>query len=111
MRLILPLLLLLLGAAGGCQPPEPKAEGPVPSDFIAQKQACEKRGGRWGTGGAEGFFVCYERTRDGGKSCTKAGDCESLCLARSQTCAPVRPIFGCQDVLTANGSRSTVCRD
>lgn len=104
-------LLFLLAAIGGCQPEEPEPVGPVPENFAREQELCEKRGGRWGRGGAAGFFICYETMRDAGKACRKGTDCDGDCLARSQTCAPVRPLFGCNDILTDDGTRATLCRD
>ncbi|MCR8723667.1 hypothetical protein [Frigidibacter sp. ROC022] len=113
MKLILPLLLVL--ALNGCETKAPEDDGllggPVPADAAAQKEACEKSGGRWGRGGLGDFNVCYRNTRDGGKSCSAGSDCEGLCLARSRTCAPVIPLFGCQDILGDNGQPGTICID
>jgi len=71
--------------------------------------ACEKSKGTWA--GHDGSFFCSHLTRDGGKSCRKASDCEGYCLARSRTCAPVRPLLGCVPVLTANGTQAEICLD
>jgi hypothetical protein len=71
--------------------------------------ACEEDGGTFARVGSTGSFSCVRRTRDGGKSCDREGDCEGLCLARSRTCAPVKPLFGCQDILQQDGSRVTQC--
>jgi hypothetical protein len=109
MRRVLPLLLVM--ALVGCKPEAPDLDGPGPEDFLDQKAACEKHDGRWGQGGASGFFVCYQTTRDGGKSCDKGTECDGLCLARSRTCAPVKPLFGCQEVLTDGGVAATLCLD
>ena len=38
-------------------------------------------------------------------------DCDGMCLARSRTCSPIKPLFGCQDVLADNGTVGTVCVD
>lgn len=77
----------------------------------AREAACVAEGGRWGQGGAAGLFVCYRDTRDGGEACAASTDCQGLCLARSRTCAPVTPLFGCNDVLSANGVRNILCVD
>ena len=59
------------------------------------------------------YAVCalLVRTRDGGKSCKRERDCEGLCLARSRTCAPIQPLFGCNDILQDNGVMVTLCID
>jgi len=104
-------LVLLLAALTGCQPEEAPSEGPVPGAFVQQQKACEDRGGRWGRGGVAGFYVCYETTRDAGRSCSAGTQCEGLCLARSRTCTPVQPLYGCHDILMDNGSRGAICID
>jgi hypothetical protein len=114
MKLIATLILVLslLTRCGGVAPEDDGLlGGPVPQDTVLQQQACEKAGGRWGRGGAAGFFVCYRTTRDGGKSCRAATDCEGLCLSRSRSCAPVTPLFGCQSILDDNGQPETICID
>jgi hypothetical protein len=108
------VLLAALARCGGDAPPPGEGDllgGPVPSDAALQQQACEKRGGRWGAGGLGKFNLCYETTHDGGKACSKAGDCEGLCLARSRTCAPVTPLFGCNDILDRLGRSQALCID
>jgi hypothetical protein len=102
--------LALIAALHACDRPPP-AEGPVPQDYTEQQRRCEAQGGRWGQGGKDGFYVCYRRTRDGGQSCSRGTDCQGLCLSRSRTCAPVTPLFGCQDILQDNGDRGRICVD
>ena len=95
----------------------PVAEAPPPAEVapVAQKSAeqitCEKRGGNWGSAGKSNLKTCIKRTRDAGKQCRKQGDCTSVCLARSGTCAPVKPLFGCNEILQKDGSRVTLCTD
>lgn len=74
-----------------------------------QQVSCEKQGGRWGNAGNSTSKTCIKRTRDGGKQCRKESDCDSLCLARSGTCAPVKPLFGCNEILQDDGRRVTLC--
>lgn len=71
--------------------------------------ACERRGGVWSTavGGMASF--CQTPLRDAGKACTQAGDCEGQCLARSRSCAPVAPLFGCHEILNDFGQVLTEC--
>lgn len=99
-------------------PPDAKAETPLataptepPAQTSSEQNACEKRGGIWGNAGKSSGKACVKRTRDAGKQCRKQGDCSSLCLARSGTCAPVKPLFGCNDILQKDGSRVTLCVD
>ena len=60
---------------------------------------------------ATGVFACVHPTRDAGRRCDAASDCEGLCLARSGTCAPLAPLYGCQDVYTLPGRRETLCTE
>lgn len=100
--------LLLLGLAA-CRE-ETGALPPVGEDRVAVEEiACIADGGRWGAGPTAGVMVCYRDTRDGGQACRASGDCEGFCLARSRTCAPVTPLFGCNEVLGVGGAPSTVC--
>lgn len=102
--------LLLLTAA--CR--EQVADTPAligPELVDQQRASCEKAHGRLGQGGKAGVLTCYMDTKDNGKQCTKAGDCEGDCLARSGTCAPVTPLFGCNEILAENGARMTQCVD
>ena len=110
------VLGLALGLAlTGCKP----LEGLDGSDHGAQlplvgqeKQDVEKfnclaKGGRWAE--FEGGFVCQSTTRDGGKSCRSGAECEGDCLARSRSCAPVKPLLGCNEVLTEAGYPMNAC--
>lgn len=105
-------------AAGAPQSPAPKPaaepapapETPVPAKSASQL-ACEKQGGSWNRAGATITRTCVFRTRDGGKSCRRQSDCEGLCLARSRSCAPLRPLFGCNDILQNDGRQVKLCID
>lgn len=70
---------------------------------------CEKQGGIWARAGKSEARTCVKQTRDGGKQCTRGSQCEGLCLARSGTCAPVTPLFGCNEILEDDGRRVTLC--
>lgn len=86
----------------------------APEPVILKSKAqttCEKRGGNWTNAGKSNIKTCIQRTRDAGKQCRKQGDCASACLARSGTCAPVKPLFGCNEILQKDGSRVTLCID
>jgi hypothetical protein len=87
-------------------PLEPAPPAPVKTPGQI---ACEKSKGQFVKAGKSAALTCVRPTRDGGKHCTKAGDCQGVCLARSQTCSPFTPLFGCQDILQDNGLRITEC--
>ena len=105
---------------GAAQPaaadPAKAAEKPVeevappPPPLTPEQAACQKKGGKWAKVG-RGGETCVQTTRDAGKQCRKASQCEGLCLARSGTCAPIKPLFGCNDVLQDNGAMVTLCID
>ena len=89
-------------ATEAAPPPPPKSPVQI---------ACEKDGGTWGRAGSSIAMTCFKPTRDGGKSCRRESDCSTLCLARSRTCAPVTPLFGCHQVLQGDGRTVTLCLD
>jgi hypothetical protein len=82
---------------------------PSPPPKSASEIACEKGGGAWVAAGKTGTMSCQTPQRDGGKQCNRGSDCEGQCLARSQSCAPYAPLFGCNEVLQDNGQRVTLC--
>ncbi len=83
---------------------------PASPPASPEEAACRKKGGTWATVGKAGR-ACVEYTKDAGKSCTRGTQCEGLCLARSGTCAPITPLFGCNDILQDDGTRATLCID
>lgn len=85
------------------------AEAPPPELKSERQIACEREGGTWARTGSGDLRICVYSTRDGGKRCTRESDCEGLCLARSGTCAPIRPLLGCNEILQDNGARVTQC--
>ena len=87
-------------------PPAEKAPPKSPEQLL-----CEAGGGLWSDAGGKGIKTCVQRTRDAGKSCKRESDCEGLCLARSRSCAPIKPLFGCNDILQADGRQVTLCID
>lgn len=110
------MLLVMLGLLAGCQDKAPKApdDGLANYDFRAfdqQKAKCDASDGRFAQGGLTGGFVCFLTPRDAGKSCKKSTDCSTDCLARSGTCAPIAPLFGCNEILNSKGVRETLCVD
>lgn len=104
--------------AAAAPPAQDAAAAPVPEAAPAPpaapkteaQVACERRKGQW-TGTGEGGHACIFHTRDGGKVCTSSRNCEGDCLARSGTCAPVRPLMGCNEILDDTGRRMTLCVD
>ena len=80
-------------------------------EITKEQIKCEKQGGKWGKAGRSNGKACVKPVRDGGKQCRKESDCDSVCLARSRTCAPVKPLFGCNEILQDDGRRVTLCID
>jgi hypothetical protein len=132
MRVVAAIVAVLLLA--GCAPPGPTAEDqspaaitvsplpevppqvrepppppPVPAAVAAQQTACAAIGGQLLRRGA--LLSCQRPTADAGRACRQASDCEGGCLARAGVCAPVTPLFGCQDLLIAPSQVERVCRD
>lgn len=92
----------------------PAAPPPAPEVVEAKSPgeiACEERGGRYVALGGTGARTCVTPTRDGGKQCRRDGDCSGQCLARSNTCAPMTPLLGCNEILQSDGRRVTLCLD
>ena len=89
---------------------EEAATVPVVEKSPAQL-ICEKRGNIWAQAGNSGAHACVTRLKDGGKRCTSGKQCQGDCLARSNTCAPISPLFGCNEILQDNGARVTLCLD
>ncbi|MDF0599158.1 hypothetical protein P1J78_00305 [Psychromarinibacter sp. C21-152] len=106
-------------------PPGPEVEAaPAPSDPPAPRNVdldpantnaldsdrviCEAKGGRWSRASGSSY-TCVYPTTDANKACTAPDQCEGYCLARSGTCAPVKPLFGCHEIVSSNGGMQTVC--
>jgi hypothetical protein len=94
--------------------PEPEIL-PVPADpppqvMSPEEQACFEKGGLWGAFGSGGT-ACMYPTQDAGKQCRKESDCDGYCLARSGTCAPYTPMFGCNEIVQDDGVVVTLCID
>lgn len=88
----------------------PAAAPAIPPALSAAAAACAKSGGRYASRGTgSNVYACFTTPRDAGKSCNKSGDCSTACLARSLSCAPLQPLFGCHEVLTDRGQRVTQC--
>ncbi len=96
-------------------PEPPPPEAPAPAALSApppspQQLVCERRGGSWlRVNPGSDARACVRRTRDAGRRCDAGADCAGDCLARSMTCAPVTPLFGCQEILDDTGRRMMQC--
>ena len=97
------LALALAGCREGAEAPPP----PLASETLALE--CLRSGGEMARAGT--VRLCVKQTRDGGRSCTKATDCQGDCLARSRSCSPLTPLQGCHEILTSEGVRATQCRE
>ena len=92
--------------------PEETSEAVAPeAPETPQQLLCQKAKGQWLSAGDTGAFYCASLTRDSGKQCRKKGDCQGQCLARSGTCSPITPLYGCNDVLEKDGRQVTLCID
>lgn len=80
-----------------------------PDILSEQRQQCSKDGGRWGPLPGRQSFTCFQELSDANKSCSRATDCQGMCLARSRTCTPFKPFFGCHEVFSSGGARQTRC--
>ena len=97
-------------AAAGEVPPATPAVVTPPALKSGAQLACERKKGTWSSAGKIGK-LCVFPTRDGGKACSAETDCDGLCLARSGTCSPVKPLFGCNEILDSTGRKVTLCID
>ncbi len=109
------------GSTAGAKPaaPDPEAAtetppaeaAPPPALLSPAALACKKKGGRYIKTGSGDLRACVKVTGEEGKRCTRETDCSGSCLARSGTCSPVTPLFGCNEILQADGRRVTLCLD
>jgi hypothetical protein len=98
--------------ADGAEPAPTPDLTEVPVTSKSEKQlACEKKKGRWARVGKGEGRACVFTTKDSGKRCERESQCDSVCLARSGTCAPFKPMYGCNEILQDNGARVTLCLD
>jgi hypothetical protein len=107
------------GPAADTTAPETASE-PAPKPDLAatpvtpkteMQLACEKKGGKWFKVGKGDKRACVHQTKDAGKRCERESQCDGVCLARSGTCSPLKPLFGCNEILQDNGARVTLCLD
>lgn len=108
-------LLLALALVASCQEEQPDEDlgltNFAPEAMEQARAQCVEQGGSWGRGGITQGYVCTRRTADANQPCRSGSECEGLCLARSRTCAPVTPFFGCHDILQDGGTPATICID
>jgi hypothetical protein len=106
------LALLALLALLGCREAAEPALEPVGAARVeAERSACERLGGVFTSSAAGRPLACVRPTRDAGRQCRTGSDCAGACLARSNTCAPFVPLFGCHEVITPTGGRVVECLD
>ena len=101
--------LVLAGCIPGQEATGPQLEPVGDARIALDRASCEKRGGEYRKAGTGGTWICLSRLSDAGKSCRTGADCEGACLARSMSCSPVKPLFGCNEVITSSGLRVTEC--
>lgn len=108
-----PVLIAALAALvlTGCQEDVAPGPGiPDPDRTVIAEAVCLDDGGTWKTR-AGALNYCERPLRDSGQACSVKSDCAGLCLARSKSCAPVTPLFGCNEVLDGAGRPMTHCLD
>ncbi|VDC27300.1 hypothetical protein [Pseudogemmobacter humi] len=77
----------------------------------AERAECLAAGGSVGRGGLLPDEICFRPLKDAGKVCTKATDCEGVCLASTRTCSKVEPMSGCYELLDGQGRQLAICVD
>jgi hypothetical protein len=101
-------LLLALLALTACRQAPPPLEPVGAARVEAERALCARRGGALQSS-PRGTLACVRMLPDAGRQCRTSSDCAGACLARSGTCAPMTPLFGCHAVLTPTGARVTEC--
>lgn len=102
-------LILALALAGCVEEPPAGPQGKALSD--ADRAECLMQGGRVGRGGLLPDEVCFRPEPDAGKACTRKSDCSGMCLADTNTCSKVTPMFGCFEFLDETGQKVGICID
>jgi len=103
------MAVLALLAVAGCEEEEVRPPTVDPAITDQAQSQCLADGGQWLPRADSGANFCQRFTTDGGQACRTRDDCSTQCLARSKTCAPVEPMFGCNEVIASNGLVSTLC--
>lgn len=102
-------VLIALVACDEDSPDQSEPQSIFPQTLDGEREACEGSGGTWGGVGNGIAFVCYRNLPDANKVCETSSDCAGMCLARSRTCTPITPFYGCHEVISDAGLRQTVC--
>ena len=98
------LTALLIGYwLAGCLPNDPTT-----IKGAGQDTDCAQRGGEVVIGLAGP--TCAMPEPDAGKACLSSEQCSGFCLAKTRSCSPVRPYFGCHS-LYENGEVVEICVD
>lgn len=107
-----PILFALMACQTDTEKDETPKLAPVGSEVIEhERQQCQAKGGTFGRGGLANTNICFTTPKDANKFCNGLDDCEGLCLARSRSCAPLVPLFGCHEVIVQPGQTATICVD
>ncbi|CUH85926.1 hypothetical protein [Thalassovita mediterranea] len=77
----------------------------------AARATCQAQGGTYQIGGLARQYVCFRPQPDAGQACRTENDCTGFCLAETKQCSAQTPIFGCFDLLDADGRQQTICID
>ncbi len=104
--------LFVLVAVVACDEDSPdtaESQSIFPDITKTESEACERSGGSWGKAANGQSFVCYRNLPDANQICQTSRDCAGICLARSRTCSPVTPFYGCHEVISQAGVTQTVC--
>ena len=114
MRLV-PAIALITGGLllSACQPEAAGSATRGVSDVAdpVAEASCVAEGGRYGTGGLQGQYMCFRPLPDAGRACSTAGDCEGYCLAETRQCSAEAPQFGCIRHLDDTGQQLVICID
>jgi hypothetical protein len=102
-------LIIALALTACVQEPATGPQGKALSD--ADRAECLMQGGSVGRGGLLPDEVCFRPKPDAGKACTRKSDCSGMCLADTNTCSKVTPMFGCFEFLDETGKKAGICID
>jgi len=104
-------LILALAFAGIACTPQQSADAPFVSPLWPQeRQQCVRGGGSWERAGILNLPTCFPSYSDAGQACSKASDCQGICLADTRQCSET-DYFGCYSYLEENGDAVEICVD